>query len=59
MIGRSLSWRAIANGVTLVDGKPLKEPYLHGAVFYKDYSLSMNPVKVPAQTYFVMGEQSR
>ncbi len=46
----------IENGVTLIDGKPLAEPYLHGRRFEQDYSLTKAPVTVPKGTYFVMGD---
>ena len=47
---------AIENGRTLIDGKPLAEPYLHGRRFEADPSLSMAPVSVPEGKYFVMGD---
>lgn len=46
----------IANGVTLVDGRPLAEPYLGGVAGHHDLSRTMAKVQVPAGSYFVMGD---
>jgi signal peptidase I len=45
---------AIKNGQTLIDGKPLAEPYLHGQQSQTGYP--MGPVTVPEGKYFVMGD---
>ena len=46
----------IRDGVVLVDGTPLAEPYLHGVKFKGDYSQHMDPRRVPPDSYFVMGD---
>jgi signal peptidase I len=46
----------IVNGVTLVDGRPLSEPYLGGVIPRHDLSRTMAQVRVPPQSYFVMGD---
>lgn len=46
----------IASGVTLVDGRPVPEPYLQGVVRRREFSQTMQPVRVPAGNYFVMGD---
>jgi len=46
----------IVGGVTIIDGRPLPEPYLGGAVRHRDFSLTMSRVRVPPQSYFVMGD---
>jgi signal peptidase I len=46
----------IVNGVTLVDGRALSEPYLGGIVGHHDLSRTMAQVAVPAHSYFVMGD---
>ncbi len=47
---------AIVDGTTLVDGKPLSEPYLKDARPGAESSRSMNSTHVPAGHYFVMGD---
>jgi signal peptidase I len=42
---------AIANGRVTIDGVPLKEPYAAG-----DAGPNYGPITVPADTYFVMGD---
>jgi signal peptidase I len=46
----------IANGVTVVDGHPLAEPYLGGVAGRHELSRSMPKLQVPAGSYFVMGD---
>jgi len=46
----------IVNGVTIVDGHPLAEPYLGGVAPHHELSRSMPKLQVPAGTYFVMGD---
>lgn len=46
----------IANGVTLVDGRPLPEPYLGGVAGRHELSRTMPKVQVPTGSYFVMGD---
>ena len=46
----------IANGVTLVDGKPISEPYLTADEVQTDYSKTMAAVRIPSGEYFVMGD---
>jgi len=47
---------AIVEGVTIVDGRPIREPYLHGTTPRNPLSLQMQPVHIPANNYFVMGD---
>jgi signal peptidase I len=46
----------IANGVTIVDGRPIDEPYLRGIAARHELSRTMPKVLVPAGNYFVMGD---
>ena len=46
----------IVEGVTLVDGHPIREPYVDSSNRQTPASLRMQPVKVPASSYFVMGD---
>jgi signal peptidase I len=46
----------IADGVTLVDGRALSEPYLGGVVGRHEVSRTMQETRVPAGSYFVMGD---
>ncbi|HYM41218.1 MAG TPA: signal peptidase I [Steroidobacteraceae bacterium] len=46
----------IANGVTIVDGRPIAEPYLGGVSGQHELSRNMPRVQVPAGSYFVMGD---
>jgi signal peptidase I len=47
---------AIVDGVTILDGNALEEVYLRNHPPERNYSLSMNPVHVPNESYFVMGD---
>ncbi|MGO9945621.1 MAG: signal peptidase I [Steroidobacteraceae bacterium] len=46
----------IVRGITVVDGNPVTEPYLKTHPPEKDFSLTMNAVRVPVGSYFVMGD---
>jgi signal peptidase I len=46
----------IAQGVVLVDGKPLHEAYITPDVSTSDYARNMSRVRVPPGSYFVMGD---
>ena len=46
----------IANGVVLVNGKPVSEEYISQDVSTSDYARSMRRVRVPPKSYFVMGD---
>jgi signal peptidase I len=46
----------IVDGVTLVDGQVLAEPWKGDQVYVADYSLTMAPIAVPKDQYFVMGD---
>jgi signal peptidase I len=46
----------IANGVVLVNGKPVSEEYISHEVSTSDYARSMRRVRVPPKSYFVMGD---
>jgi signal peptidase I len=46
----------IVDGVTMVDGKPIDEPYVDPHNNVKDYSRRMSLVRVPANALFVMGD---
>lgn len=46
----------IASGVTIVDGKPLREPYLEASQSLSEYSRTMSMVRVPVGSYFIMGD---
>jgi signal peptidase I len=46
----------IVNGVTIVDGKPLEEAYVDPRNNIREYSRSMPRVRVPANAFFVMGD---
>ena len=46
----------IVDGVTIIDGRPLPEPYLRGVVGHRDLSRTMPPFRVPPQSFFVMGD---
>lgn len=46
----------IADGVTIVDGRPLREPYVEKSASRNDYSRKMPAIQVPPGTYFVMGD---
>ncbi|TLZ01645.1 MAG: signal peptidase I, partial [Gammaproteobacteria bacterium] len=46
----------IVNGVTVVNGKPLEEPYVDPRNNVREYSRSMSRVRVPANAFFVMGD---
>lgn len=46
----------IKDGVSIVDGVPLNEPYLVARQVTKDYSRRMAPTRVPKGEYFVMGD---
>jgi len=46
----------IVNGVTVVNGKPLEEPYVDPRNNVREYSRSMSSVRVPANAFFVMGD---
>lgn len=46
----------IVKGASIVDGKPLQEPYLVPEEATTDYSQTMAPVRVPAGFFFVMGD---
>jgi signal peptidase I len=47
---------AIRHGTTYVDGKPLVEPYLPARSRFTRDSLEMAATRVPAGSYFVMGD---
>jgi signal peptidase I len=46
----------IVDGVTIVNGKPLNEPYVDTRNNSKEYSRYMSLVQVPANAFFVMGD---
>lgn len=46
----------IRNGTTYVDGQPTSEPYVLARVRLTPDSLTMRPMRVPAGSYFVMGD---
>jgi signal peptidase I len=46
----------IINGVTVLDGKAVAEPYLKSNPPKADYSMTMGSVRVPAGSFFVMGD---
>jgi signal peptidase I len=46
----------IVDGVVIVNGKPVEEPYLDRANNKKDYSRRMPMVHVPSKAFFVMGD---
>ena len=46
----------IVSGVTIVDGKPVNEPYLSGHPLREAFSLNMDAIRVPVGSYFVMGD---
>jgi len=46
----------IRNGITYVDGQPLAEPYLPARLRPAGDSLQMAATRVPAGSYFVMGD---
>lgn len=46
----------IADGVTIVDGRPIAQPYLGGVAGHHELSRTMPKVQVPAGSYFVMGD---
>jgi len=46
----------IRNGITYVDGQPLAEPYLPTRLRPAGDSLQMAATRVPADSYFVMGD---
>jgi signal peptidase I len=46
----------IANGVVLVNSKPVSEEYISREVSTSDYARSMRSVRVPPNSYFVMGD---
>ena len=46
----------IRHGTTYVDGKPLVEPYLPAHLSLARDSLEMTATRVPAGSYFVMGD---
>jgi signal peptidase I len=46
----------IVDGVTLIDGHQLSEPYLRGVVGRREFSRTMVRIQVPPQSYFVMGD---
>jgi len=46
----------IVDGVTIIDGQPIQEPYLGGSAPRRDFSRTMARVRVPAQNFFVMGD---
>jgi Signal peptidase, peptidase S26 len=46
----------IVDGVTSVDGRPLREPCLGGVVAHRDFSRTMSRVRLPPQSFFVMGD---
>lgn len=48
---------AIVDGVTVVNGRPLDEPYVDPRNNVKEeYSRHMSSINVPANTFFVMGD---
>jgi signal peptidase I len=47
---------AIVEGVTIVDGRPIREPYLDRTTPRNPLSLQMQPVHIPANNFFVMGD---
>jgi signal peptidase I len=46
----------IANGATIVDGRPIDEPYLRGVAARHELSRTMPKVQVPPGSFFVMGD---
>ncbi len=46
----------IADGVVLVDDRPVPEAYLDKSEVTSDYSRVMAPLRVPRMSYFVMGD---
>ena len=46
----------IVNGVTIVDGRPVREPYVDASTRQSLPSLQMASVQVPPNSYFVMGD---
>jgi len=46
----------IVDGVTMVNGKPVDEPYVDPRNNLKEYSRRMALVRVPANAFFVMGD---
>jgi signal peptidase I len=53
---RSGSTVEIADGVVLVDDRPLSEKYVARSMAASEYSKSMSRVRVPPMSYFVMGD---
>ena len=47
---------ALVDGVTVVDGKPIDEPYLRDVELSSEYAREMRPVSVPPDSYFVLGD---
>jgi signal peptidase I len=46
----------IADGVVVVDGREIAEPYLNHRQFTDDYSRTFAKTKVPVGAYFVLGD---
>ena len=46
----------IVDGVTVVDGKPVEEPYVDPRNNVKEYSRRMPLVHVPPKAFFLMGD---
>jgi signal peptidase I len=46
----------ISSGVVLVNGKPIREPYLGAGCCASAQSQTMAAVRVPPASYFVMGD---
>ena len=46
----------IVDGVTIVNGKPVEEPYVDPRNNLKEYSRRMPLVRVPADAFFVLGD---
>lgn len=47
---------AIHEGRVMIDGAPLVEPYVAPGNMLTDYSLAMAPKRIPADRYFVLGD---
>jgi signal peptidase I len=56
IIATSGSTVEIADGVVLVDGRPLSEEYVAKGMAASEYSKAMRRVRVPPTSYFVMGD---
>jgi signal peptidase I len=46
----------VRDGVTLIDGAPIEEPFLVEANTVRYHKLNYGPVEIPEGYYFVMGD---